>query len=85
MKRIKRIEEILKKNLSDYRLDIVDSSNLHKGHGNFNGSGETHITLYLHSKKKKKINRISIHRYINSLLQNEFKQGLHSLEIKISL
>ena len=31
------------------------------------------------------INRLNIHRTINDLLEEEFKSGLHSLEIKISL
>ena len=84
MKRTKRIHNILKKNISDFSIQIVDNSYLHKGHNDFNGEGETHITINLQTNSKLKINRLSIHRQINSLLQKEFEIGLHSLEIKIN-
>jgi len=83
MNRTKRISEILKKHLTGFIIKIVDNSNLHKHHNGFNGMGETHITIILKSINKKKINRLEIHNYINSLIKNEFEEGLHSLEIKI--
>ena len=85
MNRTKRIEEILHKHLSNFRIDVVDNSHLHKGHNNFNGEGETHILLKLHSISKYKIKKLAIHKQINYLLKDEFDKGLHSLEIKINL
>ncbi len=85
MKRTKRIDGILQENLVGFIIDIVDSSYLHSGHNNFNGDGETHITVNLKSIDKIKINRLELHKQINSLLKNEFNNGLHSLEIKINL
>ena len=35
-------------------------------------------------KDNSSFNRLNIHRIINSLLEEEFKSGLHSLEIKIN-
>ena len=61
-----------------------DNSNLHKGHNNFTGKDETHIKIILTKKNAISINRLNIHRIINNLLQEEFKSGLHSLEIKIN-
>jgi len=85
MNRTKRIDEILQKHLSNFEIDIVDNSNLHKGHNNFNGRGETHLKLIINNINNKKINRLKIHKYINCLLKEEFDKGLHSLEIKIIL
>ncbi len=82
MNRIKRIENILQKHLIDFK--IKDNSYLHKGHNNFNGKNETHITIHINSNKSKKVNRLEIHKKIYSLLQNEFENGLHALEIKIN-
>ena len=84
MKRKQRIDEILSKKLEDFSLEIVDNSNLHQGHNNFTGSGETHIKIILTKKDNSPFNRLNIHRIINNLLKEEFKSGLHSLEIKIN-
>ena len=83
MNRKKRINDILKKSLSDFRIFIEDNSHFHKGHNNFDGKEETHILIKLFSKKKIKYNRLEIHRLVNKILIKEFSNGLHSLEIKI--
>jgi BolA protein len=84
MKRTKRIHNILEKNISNIGIQIIDNSHLHIGHNNFSGQGETHITINLQVSIDLKINRLEIHRKINSLLEKEFDTGLHSLEIKIN-
>ena len=84
MNRKQRIDKILSNKFDNFLLEIVDNSNLHKGHNNFTGSGETHIKIILTKKNNSPFNRLNIHRIINSLLEEEFKSGLHSLEIKIN-
>ena len=84
MNRKQRIDKIVSKRFKDFSLEVVDNSNLHKGHNNFTGSGETHIKIILTKKDNSPFNRLNIHRIINNLLEEEFKSGLHSLEIKIS-
>ena len=84
MNRKQRIDKILSNKFDNFLLEIVDNSNLHKGHNNFTGNNETHIKIILTKKNKISINRINIHRIINNLLEQEFKSGLHSLEIKIN-
>ena len=83
MNRTKRIKNILEKHISNFNIQIIDNSYMHKGHNNFNGQGETHITINLKVNFELKVNRMEIHRRINSLLKKEFDTGLHSLEIKI--
>ncbi len=84
MNRKKRIYNLLENQLTDFSIEIIDNSNLHKGHGNFNGKNETHIKIILNLIKKTNINKLTIHRKINELLKDEFNSGLHSLEIKIN-
>tara|TARA_B100000676_G_C17751591_1_gene666774 strand:+ start:373 stop:627 length:255 start_codon:yes stop_codon:yes gene_type:complete len=84
MNRKQRINKILSKKLNEFLLEIIDNSNLHKGHNNFTGNGETHIKVILTKINKLPSNRLDIHRLINRLLEEEFKTGLHSLEIKIN-
>ena len=83
MKRTKKIEKILTEHLSDFHFNIIDNSSSHKGHNNFDGTGETHIFIQINKNSKLKLSRLEIHRKINLLLREEFEGGLHSLEIKI--
>ena len=71
MKRKQRIDEILSKKLEDFSLEIVDNSNLHKGHNNFTGNDETHIKITLTKKNKLPTDRLNIHRLINELLEKK--------------
>ena len=84
MNRKQRIDKILSNKFNDFILEIIDNSNLHKGHNNFTGNDETHIKIVLKKKNKTPANRLNIHRLIYNLLEKEFKTGLHSLEIKIN-
>jgi len=82
MNRKKRIECLLKENLSEYNCTIIDTSINHKGHNDFDGTNETHFKIIINNLIKNK-KKLTIHRKINELLKNEFKSGLHALEIKI--
>ena len=84
MNRKQRIDKILSKKFDNFLLEIIDNSNLHVGHNGFTGNEETHIKIILTKNDKTPSNRLNIHRIINSLLEDEFKTGLHSLEIKIN-
>tara|TARA_B100001057_G_scaffold461414_1_gene513378 strand:- start:109 stop:363 length:255 start_codon:yes stop_codon:yes gene_type:complete len=84
MNRKQRIDKILSKRFDNYFLEIIDNSSVHKGHNGFSGSNETHIKIILTKKDRTPSNRLNIHRIVNSLLEDEFKSDLHSLEIKIN-
>ena len=83
MNRTQRIQNILEKYFDDHNITVKDNSYLHKGHNNFDGNNETHILVHLKKNSKLELNRLEVHRKINSLLIKEFEGGLHSLEIKI--
>ncbi len=84
MKRMQRINKLLVDNLEYFSIDIEDNSGLHSGHHNFTGYDQTHLLIKLKSKNLDKIDRLAIHRKINDLLKEEYKKGLHSIEIKIN-
>ena len=83
MDRKKRIKIILSENFKNWNIKVQDVSFQHKGHNNFTGHEETHFLIILKPQFNEKIKRIDIHKKINLLLSNEFKSGLHALEIKI--
>ena len=84
MNRTKRIQDIIEKNFNEFSVLVTDDSLAHKGHNNFDGKEETHIIIELKKKINLDIKRLEIHKKINSLLSEEFKLGLHSLQIKIT-
>ena len=83
MNRKKRIKEILSSYFTDSKIEVFDNSIEHSGHNNFDGSQESHFKINIDNVSIKFLSRLEIHRRINYLLDNEFKNGLHALEIKI--
>ena len=83
MKRKNRIFLILTEKFPEWKIQINDISNLHKGHHGFDGNQETHFSITLKSQNNNNEKTILLHRKINKLLENEFDSGLHALEIKI--
>ena len=84
MNRTKRIQNIIEKNFNEFNVSVTDDSLAHKDHNNFDGKEETHIILELKKKFNLDIKRLEIHKKINTLLSDEFKLGLHALQIKIT-
>ena len=84
MNRTKRIQDIIEKNFNEFSVLVTDDSIAHKGHDNFDGKEETHIIIELKKKFNLDIKRLEIHKKINTLLSEEFKIGLHALQIKIT-
>ena len=85
MNRKQRINKLLSYKFKEFSIKIIDNSHLHVGHNDFHGENETHLQIQLKKKNINTIiNRLQIHRDINNLLLDEFKSGLHSLEIKIN-
>ena len=84
MNRTKRIKDIIEKNFNDFSVTVTDDSLAHKGHNNFEGKAETHLIIELKKKYNLDIKRLEIHKKINTLLSDEFKLGLHALQIKIT-
>jgi stress-induced morphogen len=83
MNRTKRIKDIIENNFNEFDISVTDDSLTHKGHNNFDGKEETHIIIELKKKFNLDIKRLEIHKKINTLLSEEFKIGLHALQIKI--
>ena len=83
MNRKKRIEDILSNYFIDTIIEVTDNSIEHSGHNNFDGSQESHFQLLIENKNAKILSRLEMHRKINQLLEIEFDNGLHALEIKI--
>ena len=79
------IEIVEKKILSQdciLKVYIEDKSFLHKNHKS-NESGKFHILLSIESPELKKKNKLNSTRFIYKILDNELKNYIHSLQIKL--
>jgi len=82
-------EKIIKKlqeNFNPDFLEVKNNSHLHSGHfkaDNPNYHNQTHFLVKISNKELKEMKKIESHRKVNKVLEDCFKEGLHSLEIKI--
>lgn len=75
-----RMRETLMIAFEPTRLDIVNESELHAGHRNSPGTGESHFRLVIVSPKFAGRSRLERHRMINSALEGEMTR-IHALAI----
>lgn len=81
---INQLSEIVKKKILNSELvedvELEDKSLLHKNHKN-NNPNKFHIKLKIKSKKLKNMSRIKSNKLIFSILDEEMKHNIHSLQI----
>lgn len=75
-----RIREKLMVELEPVRLDVVNESELHAGHRNSPGTGESHFRLLIVSAKFAGRSRLERHRMVNAVLAEEMPP-IHALAI----
>jgi BolA family transcriptional regulator, general stress-responsive regulator len=76
-----RIRENLMIGLRPTRLDVVNESELHAGHRNSPGTGESHFRILVVSEAFQGKSRIERHRLVNELLKEELAGGVHALAL----
>lgn len=77
-----RMREKLTLTLHPTRLDVVNESHLHAGHGGSPNTGESHFRLLIISGDFQGKSRVERHRIVNELLRDELRDGVHALAIK---
>ena len=80
------IEKKLTQKFSPTFLEVINNSHLHSGHFEARDEdmqNQTHFLIKISSDNFKNCTKINIHRQINEVLKDEFKRGLHALEIKV--
>jgi BolA protein len=77
-----RMREKLMIALNPTRLDLVNESHLHAGHGSSPGTGESHFRLLVVSDNFTGKSRVARHRIVNDVVQDELRDGVHALAIK---
>ena len=76
------VTEKINKNILLKSINIEDKTFLHKGHKG-NQDGKFHLKLTIMSQELKKMNKIQSTKKIYSILDEELKKYIHSIQILI--
>ncbi|MFT3732504.1 MAG: BolA family protein [Hyphomicrobium sp.] len=76
-----RLREKLMVGLKPTRLDVINESELHAGHRNSPGTGESHFRILIVSEAFAGKSRVDRHRLVNELLKDELAGGIHALAL----
>ena len=72
----------LETHLAPTRIELVDDSEKHRGHGGYNPAGESHFTLVIESGAFAGKSRVERQRLIHHALGDLLKERVHALSIR---
>jgi len=70
------------KSINPKNIILIDNSSLHSKHKSFDVN-KYHLKIIIESEKLKKMDKITVHRKVFSILKDEMKKKIHALEIEI--
>ncbi|WP_028968925.1 BolA family protein [Sphingomonas sp. URHD0057] len=76
--------ERLNSALSPTRIQLVDDSEQHRGHGGYNPAGESHFSLTIESPAFAGKSRVERQRMVYAALGDLMRERVHALSIKAS-
>ena len=68
--------------LSPSRIDLVDGSEQHRGHGGYNPAGESHFSLSIESPAFAGKSRVERQRLVYAALGDLMRERVHALSIR---
>jgi BolA protein len=68
--------------LSPSRIELVDDSEAHRGHGGYNPAGESHFTLRIESPAFEGKSRVERQRMVHKALGDLLDERVHALSIR---
>ena len=68
--------------LSPSRIELVDHSEQHRGHGGYNPAGESHFTLKIESDAFAGKSRVDRQRLVYRALGDLMHERVHALQIR---
>ena len=66
----------------DAKVELIDDSEQHRGHGGYNPAGESHFTLLIESPEFVGKSRVERQRMIHKALGELVGERVHALSIK---
>jgi BolA protein len=74
----------IKQNIVCENLEVNNKSHLHQHHAQSPKNNNSHFEVIISSTELKKLKIIDAHKKIYTILNEEMKNTIHSLEIKIN-
>jgi BolA protein len=68
--------------LSPIRIELVDDSEAHRGHGGYDPAGESHFSLTIESPAFAGKSRVERQRMVYAALGDLMRERVHALSIK---
>lgn len=68
--------------LAPARIELVDDSEKHRGHGGYNPAGESHFSLRIESSAFAGKSRVERQRMVYAALGDLMKERVHALSIR---
>jgi BolA family transcriptional regulator, general stress-responsive regulator len=68
--------------LAPTRIELVDDSEQHRGHGGYNPAGESHFSLTIESPAFAGKSRVERQRLVYAALGDLMRERVHALSIK---
>ena len=70
--------------LSPAKIELIDDSEQHLGHGGYNPAGESHFSLHIESPAFAGKSRVERQRLVYAALADLMKERVHALTIRAS-
>jgi BolA protein len=77
-----QMHERLKTALSPLKIELIDDSEKHRGHGGYNPAGESHFTLNIESGAFAGKSRLERQRLVHKALGVLLHERVHALSIR---
>ena len=72
----------LNSSLNPTRVELIDDSEQHRGHGGYNPAGESHFTLRIESAAFDGKSRVDRQRLVYAALGDLMRERVHALSIR---
>lgn len=76
------IENRLKDSLNPEFLEVIDESELHRGHAGYREGGQSHFKIIISSQLLRAYSRVEQHKKIYAPLDDLMKSQIHALSIE---
>jgi BolA protein len=79
-----RMQQKLQAAFAPARLEVLDESESHRGHGGWREGGETHFRVVMAAAAFDGLSRVDRQRAVNRVLADELAGPVHALALELS-
>ncbi|UWP90095.1 BolA family transcriptional regulator [Aliiroseovarius crassostreae] len=65
------------------QLEVIDESEMHRGHAGYQDGGESHFRVVIHAQKLADLSRVARHRAVHQAIGADLMGQIHALALDI--